>query len=128
MTCQNAKDLRVAALAVLRLRGRFNVDHDGVASNNFADSDLRISHQPAIAGSSMPSVIDIWQVGSSAKVMVIYWFTGASQFEVIVLRPGAWQPKLMELAAASARLKAARLQAAGEGQGAVAGEGNAART
>jgi hypothetical protein len=119
-----AKALHDAAAAILKLRGSFAVDDGGMAATSYSDDDLRICHQPAISGSSMPSYLDVWAAGSSKQVFVARWFAGTGVFETIALRPGTWQRRLTELAAAPARLKEARLQAAREARTAIgAGEG-----
>jgi hypothetical protein len=99
-----ARALRDAALVILRLKGHFSVDRDtGVSSTSYSDDGVRICHQPSIAGSAAPSVVDIWLTAGMIKVFTCYWF-GAGRFEVITCRPGAWQARLLDLAAAPAKL------------------------
>jgi hypothetical protein len=87
----SARALRDAALAILRLKGHFSVDRDtGVSSTSYSDDEIGICHQPSINGSSMPSMLDIWQAGvGAAAAMTVYWFQGG-QFETVAsgLVPG----------------------------------------
>jgi hypothetical protein len=67
-----AMALRDAALAVLRAKGRFKVDtDDGVRTWTYDGPEIRICYQPAIAGASMPSIIDIWLTTGTAKVLTV---------------------------------------------------------
>jgi hypothetical protein len=99
-----ARALRDAALVILRLKGHFSVDRDtGVSSTSCSDNGIRICHQPSIAGSAAPSVVDIWLTAGMIKVFTCYWFS-AGRFEVISRRPGAWQAELLNAAAAPVKL------------------------
>jgi hypothetical protein len=93
-----ARALRDAALRILKARGRFRVD-DGVCSYSYRDENIRICHEPAIAGADMPSVIDIWQTGIPSPAMTVYWFTDG-RFDVISHLAGLpWEDTLRHLAA-----------------------------
>jgi hypothetical protein len=96
--------LRDAALVILRLKGHFSVDRDtGVSSTSYSDDEIRICHQPSIAGGAAPSVVDVWLTAGTVKVFTCYWF-GAGRFEVISRRLGAWQAELLNAAAAPVKL------------------------
>ena len=98
------KNLYAAAIAILKLRGRFSVDLDGVGTTDYADGNLRIRHQPKIAGSSMPSYLDVWSSRRSSPVLTIYILHArpagsvGPTGELMNYDPGIWQARLMELA------------------------------
>ena len=98
------KKLYAAAIAILKLRGRFSVDLDGVATTDYSDGNLRLSHQPKIAGSSRPSYLDVWSSRRSSPVLTIYIFHArpagsvGPTGELVNFQRGTWQARLMELA------------------------------
>jgi hypothetical protein len=94
-----AKELRDAALLVLKARGQFKITDDGVCLYVYDDEWIRIGYQPAIAGASMPSIIDISEsvAVDTVKVFTVYWFQGG-RFEVIRHKSGPWEDTLRQLA------------------------------
>jgi hypothetical protein len=107
-----AKELRDAALLVLKASGKFKITDDGVCLYIYDDKQIRIGYQPAIAGTSMPSFIDIWLTTGAVKVFCVYCF-GTDRFDVEVHQPGPWEAALLELASGEPRPALVRPQTLG---------------
>jgi hypothetical protein len=96
----HAMALHDAAMSVLKARGRFKVDtDDGVCTWTYGGPEIRIRYQPAIAGTSMPGIIDISETVAvdTVKVFTVYWFQDG-RFEVIRHKSGPWEDTLRQLA------------------------------
>jgi hypothetical protein len=91
--------LRDAALAILRAKGEFKITDAGVCLYVFDGDEIRIGYQPAIAGASMPSFIDISETVAvdTVKVFTVYWFQDG-RFEVIRHKSGPWEDTLRQRA------------------------------
>ena len=93
--------LRDAAMSVLKARGRFEVDtDDGVCTWTYDGPALRINYQPAIAGASMPGIVDVWEtatVGAMKKVFTVFWFQDDIRFELVDHQRGPWEDTLLQL-------------------------------
>jgi hypothetical protein len=81
-------------MSVLKARGRFKVNtDDGVCTWTYDGPEFRICHQPAVAGASMPRIVEVWETataGSMIKVFAVFWFQDGNRFEVVAHRPGPW--------------------------------------
>jgi hypothetical protein len=94
--------LRDAAMSVLKESGRFKVDtDDGVCIWTYGGRGIRIDYQPAVAGASMPSIVEVWEtvtVGTMNKVFTVFWYQDG-RFETLDHRHGPWEARLLQLLA-----------------------------
>jgi hypothetical protein len=65
-----ARLLRDAAMSVLKAGGKLKVDtDDGLCSWTYEGPELRINYQPAVAGASMPRIVEVWETATAGSMI-----------------------------------------------------------